>query len=402
MSCKIRRALDAPLIPAADRETPRRTGRATESCKRSIALLVSGVVLGALLGFAQPVGAGEPASAADDYATLRDFAQPNVGVADVRTASATDDYSALRDFAQSKDVAEPPMVVAAATAAPKVKSAPAAAGPDYVGSQACMKCHSNQGGTFSKTLMGDIFLKKPRNAMEKAGCEACHGPGSLHVKSGGGMDGGQPGDMISFRKDSPRPVEERNAVCLGCHEKGDRTYWSGSAHESRGLACTNCHQIMEKVSPEHQLIKDTELEVCFACHKEKRAQEAKSTHMPLIEGRMQCSSCHNPHGSATDSLLREPSVNETCYKCHADKRGPFLWEHEPVRDSCVNCHQPHGTTNEYLLKVQRPMLCRQCHAGVGHGQPGNPTAVQEFNRACQNCHTKIHGSNAPAGELFQR
>jgi hypothetical protein len=48
------------------------------------------------------------------------------------------------------------------------------------------------------------------------------------------------------------------------------------------------------------------------------------------------------------------------------------------------------------------MLCRQCHAGVGHGQPGNPTAVQEFNRACQNCHTKIHGSNSPAGELFQR
>jgi DmsE family decaheme c-type cytochrome len=378
MSCKIRRALDAPLIPAADRETSRRTRRATESCKRSIALLVSGVVLGALLGFAQPAGAGEPASAADDSATLR-------------------------DFVQAKVVDGPLLVVAAATTqAPKVKSAPAAAGPDYVGSQACMKCHSNQGGTFSKTLMGDIFLKKPRNAMEKAGCEACHGPGSLHVKSGGGMDGGQPGDMISFRKDSPRPVEERNAVCLGCHEKGDRTYWSGSAHESRGLACTNCHQIMEKVSPDHQLIKDTELEVCFACHKDKRAQEAKSTHMPLIEGRMQCSSCHNPHGSATDSLLREPSINETCYKCHADKRGPFLWEHEPVRDSCVNCHQPHGTTNEYLLKVQRPMLCRQCHAGVGHGQPGNPTAVQEVNRSCQNCHTKIHGSNSPAGELFQR
>ena len=84
---------------------------------------------------------------------------------------------------------------------------------------------------------------------------------------------------------------------------------------------------------------------------------------------MTCSSCHNPHGSATDNLLREPSVNETCYKCHADKRGPFLWEHEPVRDSCLNCHEPHGTINEYLLKIQRPMLCRQCHAGVGHGQP---------------------------------
>jgi DmsE family decaheme c-type cytochrome len=331
--------------------------------------------------------------------------------ASVKSATKSDggDYAVLSDFAEN---AKPVVVAAAGEAAPAAapakhaKELPAKKFDDseavYVGSQACVKCHKNQFGTFSQTLHGDIFLKAPRNSLEKEGCEACHGPASRHVKSKE-MDGGAAGDIVSFRKDSPRPVDERNAICLTCHEKGDRHNWAGSVHETRGLACTNCHQIMEKVSVKHQLIKSTELETCFQCHKDRRAQMFRASVHPLASGNMTCSSCHNPHGSATDKLLREASINETCYKCHADKRGPFLWEHEPVRDNCLNCHDPHGTSNEYMLKVQRPRLCTQCHAGgVGHGTPGNPTTVQAINRSCQNCHTKIHGSNAPAGMLFQR
>lgn len=323
--------------------------------------------------------------------------------ADQTAVTDESDLSALCDFAKTLP-ADAPIVVAAATAkAVKPKAAAAADdGPaTYVGSQACVKCHRNQVGSFVRTAMGEIMIKNPRSEDEKKGCESCHGPGSKHIKSGE-TDGGAAGDIISFRKDSPRPVEERNAICLSCHEHADRTNWSGSAHETRGLACTNCHQIMEKVSPKFQLVKGTELETCFQCHKDRRAQAARSSHMPLGNGDMTCSSCHNPHGSATDSLLREASVNETCYKCHADKRGPFLWEHAPVRDSCLNCHTPHGTNNEYLLKVQRPRLCQQCHQGVGHGNPGNPMTVQAVNRSCNNCHTMVHGSNSPAGALLQR
>jgi len=374
--------------------------------------------------------------AKDDYSVLKDFGQstdsdqPTATIDDkseaprdsihsrLRLSTASDaidvpaapnsEFAAIQEFAKEVADADPTQVAAAAADAKPAKVKKAAPtkkddGPaTYVGSQACEKCHRNQGGSFLRTPMGEIFMKNPRNAEEKQGCESCHGPGSKHINSGGDMDSGEQGDIISFRKDSPRPVAERNAICLGCHEKGDRTNWSGSTHDTRGLACTDCHQVMEKISPKNQLIKNTEAEVCFQCHKDKRAQEAMSNHMPILEGKMTCSDCHNPHGSATDSLLKEASVNETCYKCHADKRGPFLWEHEPVRDNCLNCHQPHGTAHEHLLKVQTPMLCRECHAGVGHSQPGNPTAVQEFNRACLNCHTKVHGSNSPAGELFQR
>jgi DmsE family decaheme c-type cytochrome len=358
---------------------------------------------------------GTAAAKGDADAVLREFAR-SVGSSRVApddsihaklrgAAKATDDFAVLENYAATTANEAKPMIVAAAAVkpAPVKKLETSDDSPaTYVGSEACTKCHRDQVGTFGQTLHGQIFLKHPRSDEEKLGCEACHGPGSRHAKTKE-TDGGAAGDIIAFGKNAPRPVEERNAICLGCHERADRTYWKGSAHETQDLACTNCHQLMEKVSVKNQLVKSTEVEVCFQCHKDRMAQFNRPSHHPLREGDMTCSSCHNPHGSATDKLLRGASINETCYKCHADKRGPFLWEHEPVRESCLNCHEPHGTVNEFLLKVQRPRLCQLCHeGGPGHGNPGNPMVVQALNRSCQNCHTKVHGSNSPAGSLFQR
>ena len=139
--------------------------------------------------------------------------------------------------------------------------------------------------------------------------------------------------------------------------------------------------------------------------------------MPLPEGKMSCNDCHNPHGSPTRPLLKTDTVNETCYECHAEKRGPFLWEHAPVRENCVNCHQAHGSNHDKLLVAPRPVLCQQCHnAAVGHPgtfynnsqtaesalQIGGVQSQRVIGRACQNCHTQIHGSNHPSGARFQR
>lgn len=336
----------------------------------------------------QPVRAPHPPVEAPNYSRIDDGA-----------------YSALRDFVAG---VEPGQVqVAAADPAkspkPKTKAAkrPPSQNPDdatFVGEKVCMTCHASHAETFQNTLMGKIF-KNPRSPQEKGGCETCHGAGSAHAAAGGGRG---VGGIISFRADDKtRTVEDNNAICLSCHERGDRTYWNGSTHETRGLACTNCHTVMRKVSVKAQLKQTSELETCFQCHKDRRAQVYRTSHMPLREGKMTCSNCHNPHGSTTEGLLRQASVNDNCYSCHAEKRGPYLWEHPPVRENCLNCHDPHGSVNEFLLKMARPRLCHECHT-IGHGNPGAPNVNQAFNRACQNCHSQIHGSNAPAGVLFQR
>lgn len=355
------------------------------TAKSVLAPLVAASALTALLAslLPSPSGAADPGRD-QAYTELAAYAQQ---IQNAEPDAHDGDYAALLHFVQDKvaPAAKPVMI-------------PGHAG--YVGSQECASCHLTLSESYAHTLHGRILLKNPRTPQEKLGCEACHGPGSEHVRLGGGKG---VGGIRAFRNDSDLPVEERNAVCLSCHDKGERIYWRASTHETRGLACTNCHQIMRRASLQSQLAKPTEQETCFQCHKTIRAQTYRSSHMPIREGKITCSSCHNPHGTANASLLKEATVNDVCYFCHAEKRGPFLWEHPPVRENCLNCHDPHGSMNDFLLKVSMPRLCQQCHSVAGHpSSPQNPSVQFAFNRACANCHSAVHGSNAPAGMRFHR
>jgi DmsE family decaheme c-type cytochrome len=252
--------------------------------------------------------------------------------------------------------------------------------------------------------MGRLFLRHPRNALEKNACENCHGPGKAHADQGGGK--GKDAKIISFAKGDPTPVATRNKICLDCHTKGARVFWAGSAHDSRDVACTSCHAVMENHSARASLAKATEIETCGTCHIQKRAQQMRSSHMPLREGKMSCSSCHNPHGTVSQALLKEISVNDTCFSCHAEKRGPFLWEHAPVIESCMNCHDPHGSNHEKMLRMPKPRVCQQCHVETRHPTRPYTASVADARliqgRSCANCHVNIHGSNHPSGFAFTR
>ncbi len=273
----------------------------------------------------------------------------------------------------------------------------------YVGAETCKGCHEEAYNKFEKTRMGRLFLKQPRTEQERIGCENCHGPGQAHVDAGGGK--GQ-GGLITFAKKDPTPVEKRNQVCLTCHTKGGRLFWDGSAHEAASVACTSCHRVMEEHSPRNNLAQETVLETCGTCHLKQRAQQFRNAHMPLREGKMTCTSCHNPHGSVTPALLRESSVNDNCFRCHTEKRGPFLWQHQPQIESCAICHDPHGTNHESMLKIAKPRLCQQCHIETRH--PTSPYGLDTSSfkfvrgRACVSCHVNIHGSNHPQGFVFTR
>ena len=124
----------------------------------------------------------------------------------------------------------------------KPAAAAAPADSNYVGAETCKGCHEEAFNKFSKTRMGRIFLHQARNPQEANACETCHGPGKEHVDAGGGKG---KGGMITFAKNDKTPVAKRNAICLDCHTKGARIFWKGSSHESRDVACTNCHKLME-------------------------------------------------------------------------------------------------------------------------------------------------------------
>lgn len=278
----------------------------------------------------------------------------------------------------------------------------------YIGSEACKVCHQDQYQKFKETKMGKVVLNNPRSDLETKGCESCHGPGLAHVQARGDKE-----LILRFGDHSNLSKDAQEQQCLQCHERGARLFWKGSTHESRGLTCVSCHRVMEgTVAPSRfvepltdnkKFVQTTKMEVCFECHQLRRAQLQRSSHMPMREGKMTCTACHNPHGSPNPKLLLESSVNETCYKCHAERRGPFLWEHPPVMESCLNCHEAHGSSNPQLLKVRTPRLCQRCHIETRHPTtPQLATSRFAFNRGCTNCHSQIHGSNHPSGMRFHR
>jgi DmsE family decaheme c-type cytochrome len=285
------------------------------------------------------------------------------------------------------------------------------AGATYVGEARCIECHNQENLHFSETTHAKLLRLKPANDTQGRVCEACHGPGSLHVARAADKTA-----IVGFTKAWGTPVATQNAMCLNCHRGGNRMHWSDSAHSSNDLACADCHNPMQQISANALLVRPTVAETCFLCHPQQRAEFRRRSHMPLLEGKITCTDCHNPHGSATRPMLKADSVNDVCYTCHAEKRGPFIWEHAPVRESCLNCHQPHGSNHDKLLVAARPYLCQQCHnPPVGHpgqffrdGQSaadalvGGVQSARAIGRSCQNCHSQIHGSNHPAGARFQR
>jgi DmsE family decaheme c-type cytochrome len=272
----------------------------------------------------------------------------------------------------------------------------------YAGTASCMDCHGKEGAVFAATNKGRILIHRPRDKHEALGCESCHGPGKTHAESGGE----EIGQLVSFSSKSKTSTKARDAMCLGCHEKTARINWAGSAHETRDVACTGCHTLMHSVSDRSNLKQTTVPATCSRCHQQRAAQMLRASHMPVGERKMECTSCHNPHGSPNEKLLVASSVNEVCFGCHAEKRGPFLWQHPPVVESCANCHDSHGTAHEKLLKVPKPRLCQQCHDPSSHPtQPRGTTVVDARfirGRQCADCHVNIHGSNHPSGKFFTR
>jgi len=290
------------------------------------------------------------------------------------------------------------------------------------GTDTCLECHdeTEKYPVLSILSTPHAVLGDPRTPLAKQhGCETCHGPSAAHVD-----EESTPVDVV-FGAEAP--AEPQNEKCLSCHQGGLRMGWAGSKHDLQNVACAACHtvharedRVLAKNIDPMKFNREGQASVCFQCHMEKRAQiQHRVSSHPLREGKINCSDCHNPHGSMGQPNLARPTLNETCYQCHAEKRGPFLWEHPPVREDCSICHEPHGSNNPTLLKRRMPQLCEECHLASFHPSTGygGPVLVNPGGLApqpqlqgdrrvvagsCLNCHSEVHGSNHPSGPRWTR
>ena len=258
---------------------------------------------------------------------------------------------------------------------------------------------------------------KSAHAKADQSCASCHKNVAEHLKA---QQDGKEGPVPTLKN---LKANDLSQTCLSCHEKSNQATFVGSKHARRNVSCTSCHSIHSPKSLTGQLKTKSEVETCFSCHKAERAKSLRTSHHPVREGKMTCTSCHNPHEGTRPKMIKAESVSELCYQCHTEKRGPFLFEHAPVREDCVACHDVHGSNHPRMVTQKQPTLCWSCHlSGSGHfgsgdnystekgvpaapaGSPsGYPTVNSRFiGRACTKCHLNIHGSNSPSGAYFVR
>jgi predicted CXXCH cytochrome family protein len=240
---------------------------------------------------------------------------------------------------------------------------PEVPGAKYIGSKECEQCHDKIYKDFATADHSRLIAPGPNS--NNAGCESCHGPCSLHSDSGGEVK-----PPFSFAAGRP----EGNSFGANLAFPQARTTQTA----------------------------------CFQCHMEVRGQFGLPSHHPVPEGKMKCTDCHPPHkGSAYlgggTSLMSE---SDSCIRCHPAQRGPYVFEHEAMREGCTVCHSAHGAVNAKLLTVRDSNLCLKCHfqqisgGKLLIGGSDHTLRVQQGTCWTAGCHEAVHGSRVSSSLRF--
>lgn len=277
---------------------------------------------------------------------------------------------------------------------------------NYVGTDTCLSAchyHDRLRHDFDASTMGAQLSEK--SGMPLVNCESCHGPGSLAIEglspekvakdAESGKQTACAFDTLIDLKELP--AQAKSLICLKCHT-ANATFnlhnWSAGMHSISDVSCSDCHDI--HAGPDLIVRKDEMADMCETCHRDIQAEFALPSHHPIREKKLFCTNCHDPHGSGSEKLLIKASVKQVCTLCHAEKEGPFIFEHAENNEDCLSCHNPHGSVNNNLLTLRLPFLCLQCHP-VHRTSPDSSSEVKAaFNTRCTDCHSQIHGSDLPS------
>ena len=231
-----------------------------------------------------------------------------------------------------------------------VLAPPQIEGATYVGDKICGDCHVNIARVFPSSPHARLHLPQAQMAGQN-GCESCHGPGSKHVASGA-------------------------------------TGTNFIINPGRDPAA------------------------CFQCHLDTQAEFHLPQHHPVLEGKMNCVQCHDPHGPdimKPAGGLAMARLNAACAQCHRAQTKPVVFEHPALREGCASCHNPHGSINAKLLTVRDSNLCLRCHAqtpgpaasgGLFIGNVNHTTFLRFGSCWTAGCHTAVHGSNTQPFFLY--
>jgi DmsE family decaheme c-type cytochrome len=261
---------------------------------------------------------------------------------------------------------------------------------EYVGAAVCKTCHEDIYNGWENSPHWKTTLDTKQGPSHQ-GCESCHGPGSAHVAGGGDVT-----KIFVFKGHSTKEIDAR---CMACHAGGTQHMDAiNSVHSKNDVSCVSCHSPHHAATKEFLLVK-AQPQLCYTCHLAKKAEFDMPFHHRVNEGLIQCSDCHNPHGTTRPHQVRTSSTQDAiCFQCHTDKQGPFVFEHQPVKvDGCQSCHLVHGGPNPHMLKLSNlNLLCLQCHTTSSFsGAPGAPSFHNQASlfQSCVLCHAAIHGSN---------
>ena len=302
-------------------------------------------------------------------------------------------FPATRLFAAACAAALAGAIASAQTPTPAATPAPAAAAAS--GPTVCADCHGDQVKAFASNPHLIAQIKgRSRPLDPEAVCATCHGDGTKHMESGGdaslihtlkGLAGSQ--DCVTCHSGQKNP---HDSTAMGFHAN------------TAAVNCLSCHSIHKAVSKSTHLLAQEPGKLCATCHLPETASfQNKPYAHRLDRGGMTCLDCHDPHARGGQTVKMTVQGELPCLSCHADLRGPFVFQHVVGSGGdCLSCHQPHGSNNPNMLLWARvDQLCLSCHSQTGGPKTygSQPPSFHDLTlpryRNCTTCHVAVHGSN---------
>ncbi len=232
---------------------------------------------------------------------------------------------------------------------------------------ACNKCHSK-------------YIKETDSLSNDSGCLDCHRGFKEKFKKHTKVENRNCVNCHQLNNKSNSSSSYAGSetnLCFNCHTDKIGLFSQDYIHGPvAGGSCTICHN-PHGSKYDHNLVSPEQI-LCFSCHieLEEKTKDKRVIHSPFKKG--QCSACHDPHSTSNKWVLVKSS-EEVCMGCHNPNKS-MKWHSHPYNVKpkqkvnvelnengnleCISCHNPHATDSDHLLRITEEFTCIGCHTDV--------------------------------------